>query len=346
MKRLLVFSMRVLMAMLVALTIMSCSKKDDSRTVKPAGHDKMVEERIRDIEESKKIVVAKVNGTEIRMNELVERMNFIAPLYAKSPQEMTPELDRKVKKHALDVLIFRELAIQEAVRKGISAPPQEVTERVRQAQAEAGSEEAFRKNLRMAGQTEESFREMTERNLLFDRMADQEINRKIRIDERRLREAYEREKASLLIPEVIVVDEVRISGVGDEASAVKKANEVLSFIRKNNNDVMKTPRDNAVQVRQGQMTKAEYPETFKAAEGMKVDELSGVIRATDGLHIIKLLGREPARTMSFDEARPQLENELKAPLIAKRKQEWEAALKKNAKIEILLDTGVRANTGS
>ena len=345
MKRLSFLWMPILIAVLFGLTAVSCSKKDDSRTVKPAGHDKMVEERVKDIEESKKIVVAKVNGTEIRMNELVERMNFIAPMYAKSPQEMTPELDQQLKKQALDILIFRELAIQEAVRQGISAPPQEVSERVLQRKAEMGSEEAFTKNLRLTGHTEGSFRKMTERNLLFDIIADREITRKIKVDEKREREAYEKEKGKLFTPETIIVDEVRISFAGDEAAAMKKANEVLALIRKNNNDLLKTPQEKAVLVRQGQMTKAEYPEIFKAAERMKVEELSGIIRADDGLHIIKLLGREPAKPMSFDDARPRLENELKTPLIAKRKQEWEAALKKRAKIEILIDTGAVADKG-
>ncbi len=345
MKRPRLLWMPMLVAVLFGLISVSCSKKDDSRAVKPAGHDKMVEERVKDIEESKKTVVAKVNGTEIRMNELVERMNFIAPMYAKSPREMTPELDQKVKRHALDILIFRELAIQEAVRKGIIAPPQEVSEMVRQRKAEMGSEEAFRNNLRMTGHTEESFRKMTERNLLFDIIADREITRKVRVDEKQLKEAFKKEKGKLLIPETIVVDEVRISVAGNEAAAMKKADEILTLIRKNNNDVLKTPQENVVQVRQGQMSKAEYPEIFKAAERMNVDELSGVIREADGLHIIKLLGREPAKPMSFEDARPRLENELQAPLVAKRKQEWETALKKQAKIEILIDTGAGADKG-
>jgi parvulin-like peptidyl-prolyl isomerase len=70
-----------------------------------------------------------------------------------------------------------------------------------------------------------------------------------------------------------------------------------------------------------------------------------VIREEDGLHIIKVMKREPERQLSFEEARPQIEIELKRPLIEKRKQEWEAELKKKAKIEILLDAAVAVDKG-
>jgi len=67
---------------------------------------------------------------------------------------------------------------------------------------------------------------------------------------------------------------------------------------------------------------------------LKPGGLSGVIKENDGLHIIKMIQRKPSRQLSFEEARPLIESELRTSLSEKRKQEWEQQLKQNAKIEI------------
>jgi peptidyl-prolyl cis-trans isomerase C len=70
---------------------------------------------------------------------------------------------------------------------------------------------------------------------------------------------------------------------------------------------------------------------------MKAGDLSNVIKESDGLHIVKLVQKEPSRQMSFEEAKVDIENKLMLPIMNKRKAEWENALKKNAKIEIIQD---------
>lgn len=174
-----------LAALSIALTGLSCSKdtsgKKDSAQ-KPPGHEKMVEQYRKGIQESKEVVVAKVNGADIRMNELISKMNEIAPRYAASPQELTPEIDKKVKGEALDVLVFRELAIQEAVRRGMKVEPGVVDQILASIKTKAGSEEAFRKNLGIKGDTEETLRKGIERNELFNMIAHKEIFGKAKTD--------------------------------------------------------------------------------------------------------------------------------------------------------------------
>ncbi len=71
-----------------AATILSCAHgtpERNNKAISEEEHGKMLERYKLGVEESKKFVVAKVNGTDITMNQLIDRMNKIAPTYIKDP---------------------------------------------------------------------------------------------------------------------------------------------------------------------------------------------------------------------------------------------------------------------
>ena len=148
------------------------------------------------MEESKKVVVARVNGAEITMYDLLNRMNRIAPLYMQPGQPRDPGTDARVKQEALNVLIFRELAVQEAVRQEMKVEPEALDRSVKTLKDRLGSEDAYRTYLSREGLTEESLRKAIERDQLYDRIADKEILRKVQAtgsDDLRAIEARRRE---------------------------------------------------------------------------------------------------------------------------------------------------------
>ena len=166
---------------IIAVTGLSCAhgnteKKDTA--LSQAEHKDMVSEYRKGVEESRKVVVAKVNGADITMYDLINKMNQIAPSQIPRGHQRTPEIDQMVKKEALDILIFRELAVQEAVRQGMKVSPEQIDETLKEIKAKMGSEEAFHKSLSMNGETEESFKKVIERDQLFNMIVKQEIYRK------------------------------------------------------------------------------------------------------------------------------------------------------------------------
>jgi parvulin-like peptidyl-prolyl isomerase len=321
----------------IVLAGASCSReKAADKPAVPPGHQKMVEEYKKGIDKSKSITIAKVNGVDITMNDLINKMNQIAPKYMKDVRQRTPEIDKKVKEEALDTLVFMELAIQKAGRLGMKADPRAVDERVKNLKARLRTEEAYRTFLERTRQTEESVRKQAERDTVFEMIAGKEIFQKIRLDDKLVRDTYNKDKKSYIVPEEIDVEEVVFPGVKDSAAAMDKANETLALIKKNNSDFSKLAQDKSYMVRKGTITGREYPNIARAAAVMQEGGLSAVIAEDDGLHIIKLLKRQPSRQMAFEEAKGPIEQKLMLPLVTKRKQEWEAELKKAAKIEILL----------
>jgi hypothetical protein len=195
-----------LMALAMVFTCSSCSKKEDaSKSTLQKEEPKMTPQQAKNAEEvkkgieaSKEIVAARVNSSEITMYELVKEMNAIAPNYVAAGQPTTPEITAKVKKEALDKLIFRELAIQEARKKGLKVSPEAVEDVINKVRAQAGSEEAYKKYLEDRNLNEDSLKKTVERSHLLEMITAREIFDKIKLDDKVLRNTYEKDKASFM----------------------------------------------------------------------------------------------------------------------------------------------------
>jgi len=193
------------------------------------------------VAEPKMTIAAKVNGVPIPTIDLVQEMNTIAPQYIRPGQRRDPKTDEKIRKEALDLLVYRELAVQAAKREGMKAPEGAVAEELKRIKTEMKTEEAFRQNLAKSGITEEDLKRRIERGILVEMITEKEIFGKVTVDL-------------------------------DEAKKV--------YAKKKN--------------------------YYKG----------------------------PSGPLSFEEARPLIERELKTAAVQKREDEWIGALKKSAKIEI------------
>jgi hypothetical protein len=194
-------------AIIVVLTIShvmisGCKKTETTPVAAPpvAGGEQARQQKQmlkKSYEESKKAVAAKVNGQAITMFSLLREMNALAPQYLAQGRQRTPELREEIRKHALDILISQELAVQEARKRGMKAKPEAVDNEIKRIKAEKGSEEAFQSYLGDSGLTEKELRKIIEQDHLFEMIAEKEIESKITVTEAALRERYEREKAKL-----------------------------------------------------------------------------------------------------------------------------------------------------
>jgi hypothetical protein len=130
------------------------------------------------------VVIATVNGNAITMRELILEMNQIGPSLIKDPKQKSPETDKKVKETALGILVFRELAVQEAVRQGIKAHPSAVGEARILLKHNLGSEDNYKKYLQKMDLTEESLGRMLKRDILFTQITTREIFQKAKANDK------------------------------------------------------------------------------------------------------------------------------------------------------------------
>ncbi len=231
-----------------SLFLPACNRQKDESKQKglmPPEHAKIIEKYRESLNKSKNINVAKVNGVAISMYNLVAEMNTITPQYLKPGQAKDPELEKKIQKEALDRLIYRELADQEAISQGLKVDPAMIAAELQKMKTPLKTEDAYRQKLANSGLTEEDLKKQIERNILVDMIIQKEIFDKVHVDPELVKKTYAREKGS-----------------------------------------------------------------YKGPSG---------------------------KIMSFEEARPLIEEKLMRPLVQKREDQWVDGLRKAAKIEITTD---------
>jgi len=298
--------------------------------------EKRLKEAKRDAEEARRIIVARVNGVDITMFMLVRAMNRIAPQHVKKGDEATPEMTEQIKQDALDMLILEELAVQQAIKEGIIPAAEEIEKVMSQIRESLGSEQAYQAYLDKSLLTEDMLKKLIERSRRYELITAREVYGKVIMDEKLLREEYEREKERFILPDNFLVEDVFFLNK-DEDAARAKSYEVLKLIKKKNNDVWKLVLDGTFIVRKIRISEERYPEIYKTMRDMNVGDLSDVIKEADGFHIIKVVKKEHSRQATFEEAKPALEPKFLVLAQDQRKKEWEKELRKGARIEILLE---------
>jgi hypothetical protein len=187
----------------LGLTLVSCSRDKAS----DKGTQKLSPEQVRDmkayqksVEEAKKTIVATINGVPVLMSDLINEMNTIGPQYRKPGQERDPKVDEKVKKDAMDRLIYRELAVQEAKRQGMGVPPAAVADELKKIRADLKSEDGYKGFLTKSGITEDELKRQLERGILIDMITEKEIFTKVAMDPGEAEKIYAKKKKSFKGP--------------------------------------------------------------------------------------------------------------------------------------------------
>ncbi len=283
--------------------------------------------------EEKKIIVAKVNGANITLYSLINMTDRISALNSKTS---SPEPPEETRKKALDQLIFRELAFQEAVRQGLSVEEQRLDGEVSKFITSVGHEEGYKDFLEKQGLTPAEVRSQVERSLLLQLVAIREVAEKVSISDDEVRKEYDRQKDQYILPEKVSVVDVAFLQNQDDQASRKKAGEVLAEINAvKDKSPLNLAIDGTFAVRSRDIDKDKEPALYLAARKLREGELSGVLSTPDGLHIIQLSRYTPEKQAPYEEVKGPLKQKLLAFAQVKRFQEWEQELKKDAKIEIL-----------
>ncbi len=281
----------------------------------------------------KKIFVAKVNNTELSMDAYITMLNRLPDKGGPAPETLE---ERKLR--ALDALVLRELAYQRSVAQGLVADPASVEIAFRNFKDNIGGNEMYAEYLSKRNVTESGLRDELERELTIDLIHAREVTDKIIISEEDLKREYEKEKKYYITVEKTKVIDVFL--LKDEGKASrKKAQELLKQIKADpNKDPWKLVLDGTFIVRHFSAHKERDKAIYETAKKMKPGYLSGIIHDASGnLHIIKLEEYIPERPLTYDEVKPILEEKMKAPFQDNKTREWEQELKKDAKIELMLD---------
>ena len=289
-------------------------------------------------------LAAKVNGTPITEKQLEIAVDEYVPrsLYHGN---ITPEKRAVFRPKALEEMIKKELYIQEAGKIGLTIKKQDLKAALRTVKDRFNSERDFQKALKANDLTQEGFEKILENNLLVNMFIDEEITKKAQVTEEYLKDYYEKNKKSYVMPDAFRIRHILIkvpaTAEKEEREKLRKdAEDVLAKAKsgedfgdlayKYSMDDWRVKGGDLGLVHKGRID----PDLEKAALGLEAGQISDIIETVYGYHFLKLEEKVPGKQLSFDEIRDKLRKQAEG---ARRNEIEEGILKRlkeNATIEI------------
>ena len=247
--------------------------------------------------------------------------------------------------NTLDTLIERELILNcFSGQKQYTLPDSVVDSRIDEIVRNKfnNSRAELRKALDQEGLTFEEWRENYKNSIIVVLLREREVDSKVVITPRAVREAYENAGEKYCVPEQAEVRAIVISRKGTEAEAELKMKQAESL------------RKRIVEGESFEKLAREASEDGKAASGgywgwidpdsrraeiaaalkkISIGEISPVIPIGDDLYILKLEGRRNASTMPFESVQETIRDELYKKELKRLYDAWIERLKKNAYIK-------------
>jgi peptidyl-prolyl cis-trans isomerase SurA len=252
----------------------------------------------------------------------------------------------------LNELIVKQVLLAHAAHSGITVSESEIDTKVAQFKSPY-SPEQFAEKLKEQGMTEDDLRVEVRTNLTIEKLLNRDIRARVSVRDADIDAYYQKNKTSFDVPET----EYHLAQIEVTAGSDKDVHNLKNDDAKNPQMAERKIQALYAQLRAGQdfATVAQnysedpntalsggdmgfYPESSLASnpalenvvKSLKVGQISGIINAKGGYHIIKLLGIEKAGQLSL--ADPKVQSRIRNTLMNEKEQ-----LLKSAYIETLRD---------
>lgn len=296
---------------------------------------------------AKESFAAKVNGVGIKTVTLDAAVNNFVENQKMYGVTVKDEEKAKLKNDILQELISAELLYQASQKAGLGDLTKDVDGQLENIKKGFGSDEEFQKVLKDRGITINDLKEDIKKGVYINAYLEKDVFTKLGpVAEEEKKQEYEANKDKLNVPEEVKASHILIK-VSDKATPEQKktAKEKIDALRAklmSGEDFTKLAKENSEDGSAtnggdlGYFRKGEMVKPFEdTAFGLAKDQISPVIETQFGYHIIKVLDKKAAHTLTYDEVSKDIERFL----LNKHKREeinkTVGTLKKNAKIEVL-----------
>ena len=289
-------------------------------------------------------VVARVNGEDITRADLERSIRGVeTTLQQRVPGDKRDGVVRGV----LDRVINYRLLLQEARARGIEVPAAEVDAQLTALARRFQTADAMRQALIVRGVTIEMLRDDARRDLRVGKLVAAETGQNVSVAEGEVRTFFDANQDRFKQPESARAAHIFVRVAPDADDKAKNAMRVraesLMRLAQRGDDFAELARnyseDRATGTRGGDLgwfARGTTPPPFdEVVFALQANQVGGPAQTTDGYHVVKVLGRRPARVQPFDE----VESDLATFLLRQKQEQLTVSLinqlRAKSKIEIL-----------
>lgn len=292
--------------------------------------------------------VARVNGAAIPRSEFDRNWEYFLQRSGipNTHADKSGKVD-EYRKQVLDRLVDEELLFQESKNRKMLADKAAVDAEIEKARAQFPTDDAFKEALASNKLSEAGLRAVFTRNLSIQGLVENDIAKTVSVSDAEVHDFYTGNKEKFESPEqaharhILVTvaenadEKTRQAAKAEAESLLVKLKAGASFeeIAKSSSDCPSASQGGDLGFfGHGQMVPAFDQAAFALAPG----ELSGVVETQFGYHIIKLEEKKAAGLVPELEAAPKIREYLTSQKTETAVEERLKALRKKAKIELLM----------
>jgi peptidyl-prolyl cis-trans isomerase SurA len=294
--------------------------------------------------------VARVNGVVLTDSDLVREEYLIFP-YAKQHDGKIPaSFEPGIRKGALEMIVFEELVYQDAQKRGISIPPEQVRKATADFRQQFSTPSEYRQYLQSEFQgNEQALREKIKRSLLIERLLKTEVDAKSTVSLTELRAFYQKNPGRFAYPESFAIQTIsiippdkatpeqlkeagkRAEDAYKQAKATKNAEQFGVLAEKLSDDDYRVMMGDHKWVPRDKMP----PSMLQPALKMKDGDTSDLLQVGPIYVIFRLNKHVPAGQMPFALVKDKLRKELEKNRTEQVRAALDKRLRQNAKVETL-----------
>jgi peptidyl-prolyl cis-trans isomerase SurA len=293
--------------------------------------------------------VVRVNGAVLTDRDLLREMIQIFP-YANQHNGFPKEQEATIRQGALQMIIFEELVYQEAQRRKLIVPADQVKEAEVVFQKQFSSPDEYRKYLKAEmGGSEQKVAERIKRSLLIEQVLKSDVQDKDTVTLAELRAYYDKNPAKFQVGESFTFQSISImppqkASTAQQSEGLKRANDALTQAKATKTSqefglLAEKISEDDFRVNMGDHKAVEKdklpPQVVKALSTLKPGQVSDVIQIEQAYTIIRLNAHTLATKKTFEEVKSSLRTELKKDKYEKLRAGLDKRLRTNAKVEVL-----------
>ena len=292
--------------------------------------------------------VARVNGAVLTDRDLLREMYAIFP-YAQQHNGFPKAQEAAIRQGALEMIIFEELVYQEAVRRKLTVPPEELNRAEADFRKQFKSPDEYQQYLQteMHG-SEQQLRKQIQRSLLIEQLLKSDVEDKSAVSRAEVKAYYDKNPARYTQPESFSFQSISIvpplkPTAGQAQEAQKHAEDALRQAKATNSYqefglLAEKISEDDFRVNMGDHKVIALdklpPQIVKAFSAMQPGQVSGLIQIESAYTIVRLNAHTPAKKQSLKEVESDLKVDLQKSKYEKLRSGLAKQLRAKAKIEV------------